>query len=82
MHLGQPPEGSIGQLADIVSLKLQHLQTVKPLEREAFNQPDTIPIKVPEDIKLVSSECLHTHLTYNHSHTVPAGFLRQQGKSQ
>lgn len=82
MHLGQPPESPVRQLADVVSLKLQHLQTVEPLERQALDQPNPIPIEVPKEMKPAGSECpLHTH-PYNHSHTVPAGFPSQQGKSR
>lgn len=81
MHLGQPPEGPIRQLADVVSLKLQHLQTVKPLECQTLDQPNPIPIEVPKEMKMVCSE--HPlQPTYNHSYTVAAGFPRQQKKSQ
>lgn len=51
MHLRQPPKGTICQLADVVSLKLQHLQAIEPLERETLNQPNPIPIQVPMEMK-------------------------------
>lgn len=51
VHLREPPEGTVCQLADVVSLKLQHLQAIKALEREALNQPNPIPIQVPMEMK-------------------------------
>ena len=47
VHPGQPPEGTVCQLADVVSLEPQHLQTVEPLECQALDQPNPIPIEVP-----------------------------------
>lgn len=46
VHLRQPPKGAICQLADVVSLKLQHLQAIQSLERESLDQPNPIPIEV------------------------------------
>lgn len=57
MHLGQSPEGPVRQFADVVSLKLQHLQAVEPLEGEALYQPNPIPIEVPKEMKPAGSEC-------------------------
>lgn len=47
VHLRQPPEGAISQSADVVPLKLQHLQAVKSLECEALDEPNPISIEVP-----------------------------------
>lgn len=58
VHPGQPPEGPIRQPADVVPLQLQHFQAVQPLERQALDQPDPIPIEVPKEIKPVGSERL------------------------
>ena len=51
MHPGQPPEGAVRQFADVVSLEPQHLQTVEPLERQALDQPNPIPIEVPKETR-------------------------------
>lgn len=42
-HAGQAPEGSVCQLADVVPLELQHLQTGETLEGQALNQTQPVP---------------------------------------
>lgn len=48
MDPGQSPEGPVRELADVVSLEPEHLQTVKSLERQALDDPNAIPIQVPK----------------------------------
>ena len=56
VYPGQAPEGPVSELADVVSLQLQHLQTLEPLERQALDEPDPVPVEVPEEMKTVGSE--------------------------
>lgn len=56
VYPGQAPEGPIRELADAVPLQLQHLQTLQPLERQALDEPNPIPVEVPEEKKMAGSE--------------------------
>lgn len=79
VHFRQPPEGTICQLADVVSLKLQHLQAIEALERETLNQPNPIPIQVPMEMKPSGHNIPCAHLAC----TIPRSsswFLSQWGK--
>lgn len=78
VHLRQPPEGTICQLADVVSLKLQHLQAIEALERETLNQPNPIPIQVPMEMKPSGQNipCVHLACTIPRS---SSRFLSQWG---
>lgn len=78
VHLRQPPEGTICQLADVVSLKLQHLQAIEALERETLNQPNPIPIQVPMEMKPSGHNipCVHLACTIPRS---SSRFLSQWG---
>jgi len=53
LHLGQPPESSISQLADVVALEFQDFQAVQSLECQAFNQADAIPVQLPKIAKAI-----------------------------
>ena len=78
VHFSQPPEGTICQLADVVSLKLQHLQAIEALERETLNQPNPIPIQVPMEMKPSGHNIPCAHLAC----TIPRSssrFLSQWG---
>lgn len=79
VHPGQPPEGPVRQPADVVPLQLQHLQAVQPLERQALDQPDPIPIEVPEETRPVGSERLACTPHLQPSPHSPCWVSRQQG---
>lgn len=47
-HLGQVPEGSIGQFADAVSLQLEDLQDRQTLEGQTLHLTYTVPVQFTE----------------------------------
>lgn len=62
VHLGQTPECPIRQLADVVALQFQHLQAVEPLEGEALDKPNPVPIEVPREKTATRSRHPHRHM--------------------
>ena len=45
-HLGQVPEGAVGQFVDVVSVQLEHLQAGQTLEGETLHLTDTVPVQL------------------------------------
>lgn len=45
-HLGQAPEGSVGELTDVVPLQLEDLQTGQALEGQPLHLPYTVPVQL------------------------------------
>lgn len=46
-HLGQVPEGPVGQLADAVPLQLEDLQAGQTLEGQTLHLTDAVPVQLP-----------------------------------
>lgn len=48
-HVTETPESSVHESSDAVLLDLQREQTVKPLKRQTFHAPHTVPAQLSED---------------------------------